>query len=132
MRRTKPYGYHLFNLDGMAMVCEILSTPAENLWTFTTPDGRGIRKACEFMVPFIADKKKWTRKPDVMYFDEWPVRHPALLFGGLALKEPSLHRAMEEAESRSDRGRSDPQFLHQTAGAVGVKAGAEERVSRRG
>lgn len=89
MRRTKPYGYHLFNLDAMAMVCEILSTPKENLWAFTTADGRGIRKAFEFMVPFIADKKKWPQKPDVMYFDEWPVRQPALLFGGLALKEPS-------------------------------------------
>lgn len=97
MRRTKPYGYHLFNLDAMAMVCEILSTPPfdsaqgkpENLWTFTLPDGRGIRKAFEFVVPFIADKKKWPHKPDVMYFDEWPVRQPALWFGGRALNEPS-------------------------------------------
>ena len=89
MRRTKPYGYHLFNLDAMAMVCEILSTGRENLWTFTLPDGRGIRKAFEFIVPFIADKKKWPHKPDVMYFDEWPVRQPALWFGGRALNEPS-------------------------------------------
>lgn len=89
MRRTKPYGYHLFNLDGMAMVCEILSTPQDNLWTFTLPDGPGIRKAFAFMVPFIADKKKWPHKPDVMYFDEWPVRQPALWFGGRALNEPS-------------------------------------------
>jgi hypothetical protein len=45
LRRTKPYGYCLFNLDAMAMVCEILSTSHENLWTFQLPDGRGIRKA---------------------------------------------------------------------------------------
>jgi hypothetical protein len=89
MRRTKPYGYHLFNLDAMAMVCEILSTANENLWTFALPDGRGVRKAFAFMVPFIADKKKWPHKPDVMYFDDWPVRQPALWFGGLALSEPS-------------------------------------------
>jgi hypothetical protein len=89
MRRTKPYGYHLFNLDAMAMVCEILSTANENLWTFALPDGRGVRKAFAFMVPFIADKKTWPHKPDVMYFDDWPVRQPALWFGGLALSEPS-------------------------------------------
>jgi hypothetical protein len=89
LRRTKPYGYCLFNLDAMAMVCEILTTAHDNLWTFTTPDGRGIRKAFAFMVPFIANKKAWTRKPDVMYFDEWPVRQPALFFGGLALNEPA-------------------------------------------
>ena len=27
LRRTKPYGYSLFNLDVMASVCQILSTP---------------------------------------------------------------------------------------------------------
>jgi hypothetical protein len=41
------------------------------------------------MVPFIADKRAWTRPPDVMYFDEWPVRHPALFFAGRALNEPT-------------------------------------------
>lgn len=85
LKRTKPYGYALFNLDAMGAVCQILSTPQDNLWRFELPDGRGMRKAMEFMVPFIADKKKWTLPPDVMYFEEWPVRHPSLLFAGLAL-----------------------------------------------
>jgi Alginate lyase len=85
--RTKPYGYSLFQLDVMAMLAEILSTPSENAWAFTTPDGRGMRKALEFMYPFIRDKSSWPRARDVMYHDAWPVRHPALLFGGLALGE---------------------------------------------
>jgi hypothetical protein len=83
--RTKPYGYSLFNLDAIAMVVQILSTPSENLWTFETPDGRGMRKAMAFMAPFIADKSTWPHTPDVMYHDGWPVRHVSLLFGGLAL-----------------------------------------------
>jgi hypothetical protein len=81
LRRTKPYGYSLFNLDAMATVCQILSTPDDNLF-------EGMRKAMEFMYPFIADKKKWPRPPDVMYFDGWPVRQPSLLFAGLALGKP--------------------------------------------
>jgi hypothetical protein len=87
--RTKPYGYSLFNLDAMAMVCQILSSPNDNLWTFELPDGRGMRKALGFMAPFIADKKAWPHKRDVMYFDDWPVRQPSLLFGGLALDKPA-------------------------------------------
>jgi beta-galactosidase len=87
LARTKPYGYSLFNLDAMATVCQILSTPEDNLWTFELPDGRGMKKAMEFMFPFIEDKSKWQYPPDVMYFDEWPVRHPSLLFVGLALNE---------------------------------------------
>jgi hypothetical protein len=89
LKRTKPYGYSLFNLDAMAAVCQILSTSEDDLWTFQLPDGRGMRKAMEFMVPFIADKKKWPHPPDVMYFDQWPVRHPSLLFAGLALDKPA-------------------------------------------
>jgi Alginate lyase. len=80
MRRTKPYGYALFNLDAMATICQILSTPQENLWTFELADGRGMRKAMEFMTPYIRDKKSWPLRPDVTYDQEWPMRHCSLLF----------------------------------------------------
>ena len=63
--RTKPYGYSLFNLEAMATICQILSTPEDDLWTFELPDGRGMRKAMAFMVPFIRDKKWWPKPPDV-------------------------------------------------------------------
>ena len=88
LTRTKPYGYSLFNLDAMAAVCQILSTPQDDLWSYTLPDGRGMKRALEYMVPFIEDKSRWPRSPDVMHWDDWPVRHPSLLFGGLALGEP--------------------------------------------
>jgi hypothetical protein len=88
LRRTKPYGYSIFQLDVLATVAQILSTPADNLWTMTLPDGRGMGKVMAFMFPFLADKKKWPGKPDVMYFDQWPIRQPSLLFGGLALERP--------------------------------------------
>jgi hypothetical protein len=81
LRRTKPYGYSLFNLDAMATVCQILSTPGDNFFT-------DMSKAMEYMVPYIADKSKWPLPPDVMYFDGWPVRQPSLLFAGLALGKP--------------------------------------------
>jgi hypothetical protein len=86
--RTKPYGYSLFQLDLMALLAEVLSTPTTDLWTYTTADGRGMRKALAFMYPFIKDKSSWPKAPDVMYHDQWPVRHPALLFAARALREP--------------------------------------------
>jgi len=85
LRRTKPYGYSLFNLDAMTGICQVLSTPSDDLWRFEAADGRGVAKALSFMVPFIQNKAAWKYPPDVMYFDEWPVRHSSLLFGGLAL-----------------------------------------------
>lgn len=88
LRRTKPYGYSLFNLEAFAAVCQILSTPQDNLWTFTLADGRGMSRALEFMAPFIRDKKSWPLKPDVMYDKEWPMRQNSLLFAGVALDRP--------------------------------------------
>lgn len=85
--RTKPYGYSLFNLDALAMVCWILSIPEDNLWDFRLADGRGMRKALEYIYPYIVDKSRWPYPADVMYFDEWPVRQPALLFSALAWNE---------------------------------------------
>ena len=82
--RTKPYGYCLFNLEALTTLCQIASRNGHDLWNFRTADGRGVRQAVEFMFPFIADKKKWKHPPDVMYFEQWPMRQAALLFGGLA------------------------------------------------
>ena len=84
-RRTKPYGYSLFNLDAMTTVCQILSTRNDNLWKFETRDGRGVARAVAYLYPYIKDKKSWPLKPDVMYDAEWPMRHISLLFAGRAL-----------------------------------------------
>ena len=83
LARTKPFGYCLFNLDAMAATCGTLSTADDNLWMFELADGRGMRKAIEYMFPFIADKSKWPFPHDVEYFDQWPVRQSSLLFAGL-------------------------------------------------
>ena len=87
LRRTKPYGYSIFQLDNMVTLCQVLSTKENNLWNFTLPDGRNIHKAMEFMYPFLADKSKWPRKPDVNAWEGWPARQPSLLFAGLTFDD---------------------------------------------
>lgn len=84
LRRTKPYGYSIFQLDNMVTLCQVLATKENDLWQFALPDGRTIRKAMEFMYPYLADKSKWPRKPDVNAWEGWPARQPCLLFAGLA------------------------------------------------
>ena len=86
IKRTKPYGYSLFTLDAMTALCQVLSEPKDNLFEFRSPNGKNIGKGIEFLYPFAKDKKSWPYKKDVMYWEEWPVRHPSFLFGGLALK----------------------------------------------
>jgi hypothetical protein len=88
LKRTKPYAYSIFQLDNMAALSQVLSTPDDDLWKFELPDGRGMRKAMAYLYPFLADKSKWPRKPDVQAWDGWPARQPSLLFAGVAYDEP--------------------------------------------
>jgi hypothetical protein len=102
MARTKPYGYCLFNLEALATLCQIVSETNDDLWKFTTPDGRGIAKAIEYMFPYIRDKKSWPKPPDVMYFEYWPMRQEALLFGGLAYQRTDYLDLWKKLPADSD------------------------------
>ncbi|MFD2785255.1 alginate lyase family protein [Hymenobacter rubripertinctus] len=86
LKRTKPYGYSLFNLDAFTTLCAILSTPTDNLWTYQTPDGRSIRRGIEFLHPYLSDKSRWPFAPDVMYWENWPVAPPALVLGAVQFR----------------------------------------------
>ena len=96
--RTKPYGYCLFNLEALATLCQIIP----ELWHFQTADGRGVRKAVEYMFPYIADKKKWKFPPDVMYFEHWPMRQESLLFAGLAYHRKDYLEVWKRLPASSD------------------------------
>ena len=83
LERTKPYGYSLFNLDAMATICQLLTTGEEDIWNYTTPDGKNIDKGIAWLYPYVKDKSSWKRQPDIMFWEEWPVAQPFLLFGTL-------------------------------------------------
>jgi len=84
LARTRPYCYSLFNLDMMGIAAHLLSDRSD-LWTFQNSRGGSLEKAMAFHHQFIQDKAKWPYRRDVIGFELFPVRMPALLFGGLAL-----------------------------------------------
>jgi len=84
LKRTKPYGYSIFNLDAMTTLCQILSDKTDNLWTFQTPDGRSLKRGIEFLYPYLKDKNTWPYPHDVMHWESWPVAQPSLVFGTVA------------------------------------------------
>ena len=84
LKRTKPYGYSIFDLDAMTTICQIISTADNNLWDFETADGRSIKKGIAFLYPYLKSKNTWPYQHDVMFWDYWPVAQPSLVFGALA------------------------------------------------
>lgn len=85
LKRTKPYGYSLFNVDAVMTIAHIHNIKDPIL-----------KKAVEFMYPYIKDKNSWPFPKDVMYWEEWPVATPFLLFGYQNYNEPAWLNTWEK------------------------------------
>jgi hypothetical protein len=59
LKRTKSFGYTLFNLNAFLNLAESGTKVGVDLYHFTTPDGRSIRKAIDFIAPYINPEKPW-------------------------------------------------------------------------
>ncbi len=60
LRRTKSFNYSRLNLRGLAELSDIAGRVGVDLWHFETTDGRSIRKAIDFMEPYVRDEsRKW-------------------------------------------------------------------------
>jgi hypothetical protein len=71
--RTKGWSYSVGNLDGLTLLATLGERVGVDLWNYRTSDGRSIRCALDYLVPFAFDEKRW---PD-QQIGEW---QPQLLF----------------------------------------------------
>ena len=100
--RTKPYNYSIFIVDNLAAICQALSTPEDNLWEYEDSDGRSMKKAVSFLLPYLLDKSLWPYPPDVMHFDAFPARISFMMFAGYRLGIPQLVKLYEQLPFESD------------------------------
>jgi hypothetical protein len=59
LKRTKSLGYSLMNLDGLFYLAQFAEKLNINLWEYQTAEGAGLRKAFEFLQPYLKDPKSW-------------------------------------------------------------------------
>ncbi len=77
LARTLSLHYSVYNLEAFFRVAELGARVGVDLWNYQTPDGRSIRKALDFMFPYIAGEEKWTYQ-QISPFDSGEV-YPLLL-----------------------------------------------------
>ncbi|HEX6730423.1 MAG TPA: alginate lyase family protein [Pyrinomonadaceae bacterium] len=73
LARTKGWSYSVGNLDGLMLLARIGENLGMDLWNYQTQDGRSIRRALNFLVPFAFGEKKWPYQQ----LGDWP---PQMLF----------------------------------------------------
>lgn len=62
LERTKSWDYSVMNLEGLISLAVLSESVGVDLWNFETKDGRGIRKAIEFLYLFKGNEKDWKYK----------------------------------------------------------------------
>jgi len=104
LARTKAWGYSCGNLDGLMLLARLGENVGVDLWKYETTDGRSIRKALGFLVPF-AFGQKWTYQQ----LGEWPSQQLFPLIRRAASKYPDdeIKSAVEKLPpiDASDRNR---------------------------
>jgi hypothetical protein len=88
----------VFNLEALTLVCRIAETQDINLWNLHARNGYDLNAAINYLEPYLADSRKWSREEavdletDQLYF---------VAFAGMGLKRPeyiALYRKLEHPE----------------------------------
>ena len=62
MLRTKSWDYAVMNLEALVTLADVGRVVDVDLWSYQTDDGRGIRGALEYLLPFATGEKSWPAK----------------------------------------------------------------------
>ena len=59
LRRTRSFKYCVYNLRGLFDLASMGEVAGVDLWRFQTDDGRSLRKALDFVAPYVDPQKFW-------------------------------------------------------------------------
>jgi len=86
LRRTRSFDYSIFNVEAFFDLAAEGQYAGVDLWNFRTPDGRAIRKALDFMLPYTVGGQTWQHQQIKKY--DVDTMFPLLRRAAIAYHEP--------------------------------------------
>ncbi len=93
LERTRSWHYSAFNVAAFMDLATLGRHVGIDLWSYRTPDGRSIRQAVDFMVPYAAGERRWAYDQITPFTAN--TMHELLRRGAVAWKEPK-YRALAD------------------------------------
>ena len=100
LQRTKSWHYSVYNLQAFVALANLGDRAGVDLWHYQTPDGRSIRKAIAWLIPFALGEKPWAT-PEIGGFKSealWPILREA----ASRLQDAQLAESAARLGSRQD------------------------------
>jgi hypothetical protein len=101
LARTLSYDYTIFNLCALFELARLGDRVGVDLWHFQTGDGRSIRGALDWLLPFATGKQSWTHPQISRHFSNAPVvgllRQAAVVY-----REPAYEKMISELPNTRD------------------------------
>ena len=85
LERTKALGYTTMNLNAFFSLASLGERVGIDLWSFKTDDGRSIKQAVDWVLPFWTGEKSWTYKQIIPF--EVEESYPLLVQAAIHFKE---------------------------------------------
>jgi hypothetical protein len=106
LRRTKALGYTTMNTQAFLCLASLGDRAGVDLWSFATPDGRSIRKAIDWVLPYWTREEAWTH-PQIIPFD-YAECYPLMVQAWVHFQSPRYREAaatVHEVDAGADRTR---------------------------
>ena len=127
LKRTKSYSYTLFNLNALLTLSEFGPAVGVDLLSCRTDDGRSLRAALDYVVPYLQADKKWPGQ------QIQKVEHPDELLASLlrraanAYHEPKYEEMIQDAALAGSRFQLTWPPLTQPASTAAHSVGAKSK-----
>jgi len=102
LKRTKGYDYSRVNLEALFGLATLGNQVGVDLWHFETADGRGIRKALDWLIPYATGEKKWEYQQIKQL--QGGALAPLLRRAAVAYGEPRYEKVIEKLPGRGLSG----------------------------
>ncbi len=89
LARADSWGYSTFNLTAMCAMADYAKRVGVDLWGYKTTDGRSLRGALEYLIPFADGSKPWPHENDPTHKVDGSKLVLPLLRASQAFGEPS-------------------------------------------
>jgi hypothetical protein len=109
LSRTKSFGYSLMNLEGLVTLAALGQRMDVDLWQYRTPDGRSIRAALDWLVPYATGENPWPYEQ----IAEMGVGRmiPLLERAARTYHEPAYERAVDKLIRRGEKATDEWELL---------------------